>query len=229
MRSEAADSAAISKPKSLTAQVVERLRIEIIDGTIPLGSLLSEKVLAERFNVSKTPVREALVQLKGLGLVDILPQRGGLVFKPDPDQVRQLCEIRTELECIALRLSMARNRDALATLLETIVRDMEDVFSLDAPTPYQNLDACFHNALFVHCDNVMLQNAYALFDARISALRTHLSSPHPYLLQRSMEEHRWLIELVRNNDLQSGISLLQEHIARTREFHLRAFEANSDD
>src|SRR5262245_51594780 len=108
---------------SLTTTVYDRILQSIIDGTIALGSLLSEKVLAEGFGVSKTPVREALVQLQAIGLVEILPQRGGRVFQPSTEQVRELCEIRTELECAGLRLSMERNRAGLAALLEEIVRD----------------------------------------------------------------------------------------------------------
>lgn len=212
------------RPKSLTAVVAEKLRSAIIDGSIPLGSLLSEKVLAEGFGVSKTPVREALVQLQTIGLVQILPQRGGRVFKPDPEQVREICEVRLELESIALRLSMQRNRLELDALLASVVQNMEEVFDISDPLPYQHLDTTFHNALFVHCGNVLLHNAYDLFNARISALRTNLSTPHPYLLQRSLEEHEWLLELVRRDDLKSALILLEEHITRTRQFHLQTLE-----
>jgi DNA-binding GntR family transcriptional regulator len=222
--SDERDSGPISRPQSLTGMVAERIRASIIDGSIPLGALLSEKVLAERFNVSKTPVREALVQLTSIGLVDILPQRGGLVFRPDENQVRELCEVRSELESVALRLSMQRDQLALAELLDAIVRDMEEAFSVEEPKSYQLLDASFHNALFTYCGNGLLSDAYGLFNARISALRTHLSTPHPYLLQRSLEEHRWLSKLVRRGDKKSASSLLDEHIARTREFHLKSFE-----
>jgi DNA-binding GntR family transcriptional regulator len=212
------------RPKSLTAIVRDRLLADIVDGSIPLGTLLSEKVLAARFNVSKTPVREALVQLTSLGLVDILPQRGGRVFSPDVEQVRQICEVRLELEAIALRLSMQRNPSRLHNLLDTIVTEMELVFDLGDPRQYQQLDSRFHSALFEHCGNHLLRDAYELFSARIAALRTNLSTPHRYLLKRSLEEHRWLVELVARGDLKSALILLEEHVARTRQFHLQSLE-----
>ncbi len=214
------------RPKSLTAMVAERLRASIIDGTIPLGSLLSEKVLAEGYGVSKTPVREALVQLQSLGLVEILPQRGGRVFTPDVHQVGEICEMRLNLESFGLRLSMERDRARLEALMAAIVQDMEDAFDLENPAHYQTLDASFHNAFFTYCGNGLLHAAYDLFNARISALRTHLSTQHPYLLQRSLEEHRWLLELVRRDDLKSALILLEEHIARTRQFQIQSLEGD---
>lgn len=214
------------RTKSLTATVVDRLLSEIVEGVIPLGSLLSEKVLAESYGMSKTPVREALVQLQSMGLVHILPQRGGRVFSPDAEQVRELCEVRLELESTGLRLSMSRGREPLAALLRGIVAEMNECFDLSHPAAYQRLDYAFHLALFTYCGNTLLGEAYELFGARISALRTHLSSPQAYLLKRSLEEHRMMVDLVEANDLRTALQLLGEHISRTRECQSRALDGD---
>ncbi|MCK1589087.1 GntR family transcriptional regulator [Bradyrhizobium sp. 169] len=212
----------VQRAKSLTATVVDRLRSRIIDGSIPLGSMLSEKSLAESYGVSKTPVREALVQLQAVGLVTILPQRGGLVFQPSADQVRELCEVRLELESAGLRFSIERNNAKLVELLASIVTDMEECFDVKNPRTYQQLDNAFHNAFFVNCGNSLLAKAYEAINPRISALRTHLSTPQIYLLKRSLEEHRLMVDLVRDGDQPTALQLLREHIRRTQEFHSRA-------
>ena len=209
---------------SLTATIIERLRNDIINGTIPLGSLLSEKTLAEEYGVSKTPVREALVQLQSLGLVAILPQRGGLVFHPDAEQVRELCEVRLELESAALRFAMRRDRAGLLEALSAVVQQMVACFDLDICAAYQVLDNEFHTTIFRFAGNRLLSQTYATLSPRISALRTRLTAPQSYMLKRSIEEHRLFLELVESNAVRDALQLLSEHIGRTQVYHSRAAE-----
>jgi DNA-binding GntR family transcriptional regulator len=216
---------AIERPKSLTSIVIERLCEGIIDGTIELGSLLSEKQMAEHFGTSKTPVREAFAHLQSLGLIEVLPQKGGIVFRPSAEQVRELCEVRLELEASALRHSVERNRAAFSEQLSDIVSKM--IEAQDAghpPLAYQRLDNEFHYSFFKHCGNSLLTSAYDLFYPRICALRTHLSSPQPQLLSRSFEEHKMMQRLVKKGDLGRAVLLLKAHITRTRDCHSRILD-----
>ena len=98
----------ITRPKSLTEMVVEELRKRIIDGRMQLGAALSENALAADLGISKTPVREALLQLKLERLVDVLPQRGTYVFRMAPDQVAMIRELREVLERPRPRQSRSR-------------------------------------------------------------------------------------------------------------------------
>jgi GntR family transcriptional regulator, rspAB operon transcriptional repressor len=210
---------AIERPRSLTSIVIERLLEGIIDGSIGLGSHLSENRIAELFGTSKTPVREAFAHLQTLGLLEVQAQKGGIVFRPTLEQVRELCEVRLELELIAFRLSMERSRLAFTRALSDIVQKMIEAYDVEHPHAYQRLDNDFHNTFFTHCGNSLLARAYELFNPRICALRTQLSTPQPYLLQRSFEEHKMIRTFVEHGDLQSATLVLKEHINRTRECH----------
>lgn len=214
-------SSPIERPVTLTASVAARLKERIIDGTIPLGSMLSENQVAEQFGTSKTPVREAFVQLQAMGLLAVLPQRGGLVFRPTADQVRELCETRLALETAALRLAFQRNRALLIANLDAVVAQMTESFDLARSAAYQVDDNSFHLAFFLACGNTLLLEAYQLFLPRIRALRTSLSSPEPYLLERSYHEHREMMLLLEKGDVDGVARILGEHIARTEEFHTR--------
>jgi GntR family transcriptional regulator, rspAB operon transcriptional repressor len=200
---------------------MERIRDSIIDGTIAPGTLLSEKQMAELFGTSKTPVREAFVHLQSIGLMEVMPQKGGIVFRPSLEQVRELCEVRLELETTAFRWSMERNRAAFAEALSGTVQRMMKAYDVKETLPYQRLDSEFHYSFFVHCGNSLLTDAYNLFKPRICALRTHLSTPQPYLLNRSFEEHKMMLEFVNHGDVASAVLMLKEHINRTRECHSR--------
>ena len=74
----------LKRPIPLTALACERIREAIVHGELHLGEQVSEAQLAQRLGVSKTPVREAFLRLKGDGLVEIHPQRGTFVFRLDP-------------------------------------------------------------------------------------------------------------------------------------------------
>ncbi len=88
--------------------IVESLLAEIFSGQLRGGQHLVTQDLAERFGVSHTPIREALIALAGVGVVDLLPNRGALVRQVTAKDVREVCQVRRVLECEATRLACGR-------------------------------------------------------------------------------------------------------------------------
>ena len=84
--------------------IAEGVRVRIRSGELPLGARISDKVIASELGISRTPVREALVQLQTEGLVVIRPQSGTFVTDLTPTDVLQICATRCVLEVGALRL-----------------------------------------------------------------------------------------------------------------------------
>lgn len=76
-----------------------------MSGDLQSGQRLVIKELSERFHVSSTPNREALVQLKGIGFVDFAPNCGAVARKFTASEVREICQVRRVLECEATRRS----------------------------------------------------------------------------------------------------------------------------
>src|SRR5688572_28849988 len=116
----------IKKPKSLTLLAMDNIREGITSGAYPLGAPLFEKVLAEEFGISKTPVREALVQLQREGLVVVVPHSGTFVFELADNEVTELCELRLILETNAVQLAMRRQSGQLIADLDGIVEGMRE-------------------------------------------------------------------------------------------------------
>ena len=90
--------------------IVESLLAEVCLGRLRAGGHLVTRALAERFGVSHTPIREALVALAGIGIVDLLPNRGAVVRRVSADEVREICEVRRVLECEATRCACGQIR-----------------------------------------------------------------------------------------------------------------------
>ncbi|GAB0118478.1 transcriptional regulator [Acidisoma sp. 7E03] len=178
-----------------------------------LGQMLSERVLAEQFGVSKSPVREALAQLKSEGLVRIVPQRGAFVFTLSAEGVRQLCEFRRMLEQTALGLAAARAPQQLADRWAAIVEQMAEARMAGDRRRYLDADTAFHTTLFDLCGNRYMTEAYSLHLGKIASLRTHLAVK-PRHTERSFQEHGAMAAAIARGDLATTLAILDEHIDR---------------
>jgi DNA-binding GntR family transcriptional regulator len=204
------------RPPSLSSVVTDHIRTMIIRGDVALGAAISERGISADLKVSKTPVREALAQLKQEGLVTIVPQSGVRVFTLSAREVRDICAFRKVLETAALEISMALDPAGLLRDLEAIEGRMRKVLAKGDVRAYLALDTDFHMAFFANCANSYLQNAYGLYAGKIAALRTHLAVK-PRHTQLSMEEHGAIVAAVRALDVTTVVKILGDHIGRTQE------------
>lgn len=219
----------IEQPKSLAEMVAIRLRKAIIDGEIGLGENIAEEKLAESFGVSRTPVRDALIQLEQQGLVVIQPKRGSFVFTPTAQDVVLICEYRKTIEVKAMQLAVARNKETLLKRLQELVEAMDGAMRRSDPVGYGRLDTDFHQA-FVDCaGSPYFVDAYALVSGQIAALRTHLTRPIEHLRELSFSEHKAFIGLVRGEDFTGFQSLMDTHVDRTGEIYVTALSEGDDD
>ncbi len=203
----------------LSEQALEQIRARIVDGTLALGEAISETSLAQALNVSKTPVREALQELKREGLVQIFPKRGTFVFEASPDLVRELSDFRLVLETAALERAMASAWGRLVDHLEPIVAEMTTAIADDDLPSYRRLDAALHRGIIAHCGNAFLQDAHAAIEFRVQALRTRLSTAAENN-DRTMGEHQALIAAIAARDAARALEILRHHILQTRESYL---------
>src|SRR6185369_14858007 len=108
--------------QSLTSAVADKLREEIIRGTIPEGAQLRQDAIAARYHVSRIPVREALRQLDAEGLIAIVPNRGAVVPALSPEDIEELFAIRALLEPEVLKQSIPHLTEEDLSQAEAILR-----------------------------------------------------------------------------------------------------------
>lgn len=205
----------LERPKSLTDMAIESIRASIVEGRLALGEQLSEAALALSLGTSKTPVREALLQLRGDGLVDIHPQRGTYVFQVDRDDVVQICRFREILESAALAEAMAHDRTGLVAELEVNLKTPK------TKRPLPELDADFHGIVMRRSRNEYLRSAYGLIEHKIHALRWRLPRQHEQISQ-CQKNHAVIVERVREGKVGQAQTLLKQHIRQTQEAYLQA-------
>ena len=218
----------IERPKSLTGLVVEELRARILDGRLRLGSALSENAVAAEMGLSKTPVREALLQLKMERLVEVQPKRGTYVFRIAADQVAMISELREVLEVAALARAMERNAGPLAAGLARITGEMSEALRSDDSARYRALDGQFHQTIIDLCGNSYFTEAYSQIGFHIQALRSRLSK-EARLNRQSLKEHREMVRLIKGGEVTAVQELMRTHINQTRQSYIEALHERNDD
>lgn len=205
----------IERPRSLTETALVQIREAIVVGDLALGQPLSERRLGEMLHISKTPVREALAQLRLEGLVRIYPQRGACVFSLSAQEVVEICELRQALESAALKLAVERGGGAFRADLSAIVESMRTAKTSGDLKAYLRQDTAFHSCFCQHSGNSLMAQTYALYAGKIGALRTHLSHK-PHHTELSFSEHLAMLKAIQRGDLEKALAILDVHIARTK-------------
>jgi DNA-binding GntR family transcriptional regulator len=132
------------------------LQEEIESGSLPPGAALDERALAARFEVSRTPVREALQQLAALDLVRIAPRQGVSVARLSVGQVRAIMESIGELEAVVARLAARRVDEALRQALDDAVQRCQDAAVQGGSAEYMIANSFFHETVYTGACNPYL-------------------------------------------------------------------------
>jgi DNA-binding GntR family transcriptional regulator len=207
----------IPPQKSLTELTAERIREAIILGTFPLGTKLSEQKLADQLEISRSPVREALVLLQIEGLVRVFPKRGSFVFSPGERMTHDLCEHRTIMETACLALAIERNHDCLLAGMRAGMDQMQDAIKTSDTKQYSRGDLKFHRAIISGSSNSSMIKSYETTIGPLMALRTHLFTITGIHLDQSMNEHAAMLEACAIKDVAKAQEICAKHITHLSE------------
>ena len=184
---------------------------EIVEGRLALGSRLDEVQLAERFGVSRTPIREALIQLATTGLVEAKPRRGAIVSAPEPQHLLAMFETMAELEAscgrLAARRLVAEDEAALKAALEACARAAE---AEDTEGYYQE-NYVFHTVVYRACRNAFLCDHARTLHRRLAPYR-RLQLRARHRLGQSLAEHTAIVEAIVAGDEARAAETLRDHV-----------------
>lgn len=211
---------------SMAARVAEVLRHAIISGGLGMGAPLNEKELCNNFGVSRTPLRQALFELHGQGLVDMFPYRGACVFTLDRVSIQELGEFREILEVAALRGSMISNRRQVVRELTPIVDKMRATVGKDG-TEFPRLDTEFHEVLVSYCGNGHIVRAYTAVGLRLAVMRNIVRRASSSL-EKSLVEHERILESIEAGNGETAAALLAEHLRCGTELFAEKIDSIND-
>lgn len=173
---------------TLAETIRQRLADDILRGVYPPGARLDENGLARRFNLSRTPVREALRQLTSAGLVEMRPRRGVIVSLPTESTLAEMFEVMGELEASCARLAAQRMSPAERVNLEFVHRRSFDAVRGNDTEGYRTLNFEFHDVVYRGAHNDFLLATTVGIRQRISPFR-RAQFAIPDRLAKSHEEN----------------------------------------
>ncbi len=191
----------------------------IFDGTFADGERLDEVQLANRFSVSRTPIREALQRLAQSGLVMQFPRRGVFVRQPGPVELLEMFEMMAELEAVCARLSAARiTDDALNALQETNRRCKAALDEQDTDGYYRENEQ-FHAIIYRQSGNSFLEQECLRLQRRLQPFR-RMQLRVRGRLKQSMAEHEAIVDAVIAGDGDAAAEAIRQHVSvQGEKFH----------
>jgi DNA-binding GntR family transcriptional regulator len=198
------------------ASLAETLRNLIVQGKIPAGGRIKQDAVAERFGVSRIPVREALRELSAEGLVQIIPRRGVVVNPLSTTEVIELYEMRELLETLAVRLAVPRLSTQRLLELEELMVRMQDETN---PPRWLDYDSKFHEALYQPSDRNRLCDIIGML-RRNTARYLHIAVMSDSRMRLAQEEHGRILDACKRRDADGAVNALRWQLSQTRDFLL---------
>lgn len=197
--------------RTLAEQVYDSLRAAILDDEFLPGAELQEPALAERYQVSRGPVREALRMLSSDGLVSIIPRRGARVRALTRQDFLGVYQVREVLESLAVKLAVPRLTQAHLDELRGYLEEIERASEVEELSSVLRANRAFHQLFVQQSGNLALQAAYqqvrgliARYQRRSMALRGGMST--------LAEEHRVIYEAAVARDADAAAEFTRRHI-----------------
>jgi DNA-binding GntR family transcriptional regulator len=214
--------------------IVESLLAEIFQGRLRAGQRLITERLAHRFGVSHTPIREALIELAGIGIVDLFPNRGAVVRLLTARDVREICHVRRILECAATRSACGRIDVLELRRLGRAIRGLmaapsssESDFIQEART----LDSQLHDLIADSCGNAYLANELSRLKTLFRAFRDvaweHDQARSDYhRIAEEGREHLAIVESLLGGDGRTAAKAMASHIRSGVRYWSRSMPAD---
>ncbi len=198
--------------RTAQAVVADRLRHSVLSGQLPPGSRLLQAAVAEEMRTSTTPVREAMRELAGEGLLDLDPHRGVMVHSSSVAELQEIYEIRLLLEPVAITATIANMTPALLAAAESIVDRMESETDV---TDWVMLNAAFH-AVLAEATGMPILNSILMKLRNVSALYVaSMLHRHPETIAPANKEHRALLKACKAGDTKRATETEIAHLRHT--------------
>jgi DNA-binding GntR family transcriptional regulator len=216
-RRSARASAGVPSGKLTRAEELrQQLSDEIVRGVLPPGAPLDETELAQRFNVSRTPVREALRQLTASGLIESRPHRGAVVAQPSIERLTGMFEAMAELEALCAGLAAERMPAVQRHALEAIHEELR-VLSYDGnPERFHAVNERFHNAVYKGSQNDYIAEITLATRVRVQPFR-RAQFRNLGRLAKSQAEHDRVVVAIMRGDRIGASAAMRDHIVLVRD------------
>jgi len=192
-------------------KLADDLAEAILSGEFAPGTRLDEQFLAQRYSVSRTPVREALRQLATTGLIEVRPRRSAVVASVTPDQLEELFVAMGELEATCARLAALSMGPTERRGLQALHEEMKAIAARHDPVAFADANHALHSMIYRGAHNAVLADTAASIRRRLAPFRRaqfHLEGRLP----RSLAEHDDVVSAIVRGDAAAAHGAMLHHV-----------------
>lgn len=197
--------------QSLSEQVYNYIKRMILSGELKGGDRIPEREVAEKFGLSRTPIREALKRLEEYGLVKIKPRSFAVVVTLDPKEAEQIAVIRSQLETLAVGLLTDKGTAEDFEALEALAKECNELIAKGDKGATFEKDSQLHLEIARRTGNTHLYDIAEKIDAKIQLLRLIIQLPLEKL-KTFVGHHDEIIDKMKNKDRELAVALMRRHI-----------------
>jgi DNA-binding GntR family transcriptional regulator len=205
------------------AHVVSGVIHGLLQGRWWGGERLTEEAVAQMFSVSRTPVREGLLELASMGLVNLRRNCGAVLQPFGPQQLSEIYGVRALLETEAARLAAGR---LPPPLLESLRLDFETLQKENRPDEGWRLDQCLHTTLATHSGNMRLAAEISRYTTLVQTMREAAGRVLSGLQSTSIEEHLEILNRIGRGDALGASAAMKKHLQQAERSALSAIQAH---
>lgn len=199
----------LERHQTLREKILETIRESILKGTLKPGEKVAEPELAERFGISRTPIREAFRQLESEGYLTVIPRKGAVVTDLSERDVEEFYAIKSILEGFAARLAAERLSEREIERLESINERLGELADDGDVKTFFRVHGEFHDLFIRAGGNEKLCELIGQLGMRFNRLRM-ASLSLPGRMQISVQEHEKLIAAFRGRDAETADNLVKK-------------------
>lgn len=205
---------------AISADLYTTLRDDILNGTITSGSKLTEKVLCDKYGISRTPVREALRKLEIEGLVESIPNRGFFVLGLSKQDYLDMFTLRKVYEIQAITWAIERVTDEEFEELEELYEFMEFYTMKNDMAKMLVINMNFHQMIYTASHNRMLKNLLSSYQEMLKHAESPFADKSDDYLKQVFKEHSAIFEAFRKRDVDAGIAAMTIHMDNSKQRYL---------
>ncbi len=199
----------------LSANLFQIIQKDILSGEIPAGSKLTEQTLCKKYNVSRTPIREAFRQLEVDGLIQNIPNRGAYVIGLSNRDISDLFDMRYLFEIQAVEWAINRMTEEEIDELRETVEFMEFYTLKDDTDKVMQFNSQFHNLIYKGTKDFILQKTLATYQTYLKHSAPSKSYSDDYL-KTILEEHKAIFAAFESRNVAAGRKAMEHHMNQSK-------------
>lgn len=197
-------------------KALAKLRDAIVLGQLPPGSMISEQDLADQLHISRTPTREALLQLRAEGLIEFVPNRGVRITVPSIEHLADMYSLRAGIEgYCAMLLARRADRQRVVDVLDGALGEQRRIIDAEDHSAWVVANMDFHLALVEACKNSLMVDSIRSVASHAMRIGHSINEAVRIRMEQSLVEHRMIVDAIRSGDPATAFRHVESHLVVT--------------